>query len=507
MDRVPVQCPRCGYYPVAEVDICWACADGVADAERTRRLVEAALAEVDGAARILGQVQDERATPVLLETLATDVSGRARRAIVSAIGFSGRNSPAAADALMRELWSTDIEVADQAVEALADSTIDSVSDSLAAVMAGRPLLQLRAAMVLGWRRDQRALPVLERDLMTAIAGVHNLNRAAGPMLGRLGRPGHDALVRLLKNALAEFRDAPRAWSGPDRLVRELVDGLIGRHGSPDPEGLAMARQTVSGSGWALERLDHALAVLKKRQDIDAPAPRSRNTDDRIVPRWSMRLRRVDVAQPGPTTRFGGEPYFPADPVWPLHPVRQLPLTFLCQIAIPATVVGDGTWLAHVFITNADDDFVADPDSPYPVPAAAVIVHPSGRWWGPVTRQAVGPTYAYEWPVKWPALDPRLDRFKANPQFGFIISEVDLVPGADPANWRHDGGSETTSDDWNKVGGTPVTLQGGEEELVSAGWKFVASWDASWVGREMGDAAECYVWVHPDGRGMLDVQSH
>lgn len=507
MDSAPLQCPRCGYYPVPVVDICWACADGVADAGRARRLVGAALAEVDGAARILGQVQDERALPVLLETLATHVHGRARRAIVSAIGFAGRHSPAAADALMGELWNTDIEVADQAVEALADSTIDSVSDSVAAVMAGRPQLEQRAAMVLGWRRDQRALPVLERDLTIAAAGVHNLNRALGPMLGRLGRPGHEALARLLKNVLAEFRDAPTAWSGPDRLVRELIDGLIGRYGSPDPEGLAMAREALGGSVWAQERLEHALAVLKKRNEVDAPVPSSLNADERVVPRWSMRMRRVDVARRGPTTRFGGEPYFPADPVWPLHPVRQLPLTFLCQIAIPPTVVGDGTWLAHVFITNADDDFVADPDYPYPVPAAAVIVHPSGRWWGPTRPLASGPTYAYEWPVKWPASDPQLDRFKANPQYGFITSEVDLVPGADPAEWPRDGGSETTSDDCNKVGGTPLTLQGGEEQFVSAGWKFLASWDAWRVGREMGDAAECYVWAHPDGRGLLDVHSH
>jgi hypothetical protein len=191
----------------------------------------------------------------------------------------------------------------------------------------------------------------------------------------------------------------------------------------------------------------------------------------------------------------------------LHPANRLPLTFLCQIAVPATVLGDGTWLAHVFIDVSMKDFVDDPEYGYPVPATAVIVYPAGRWWGPTQRMKTGPTYAHEWPDDWPSPDPKRDRFRSGRQCGFVISEVDLVPGADPANWRLGEPRETTNDDWTKVGGTPLTLQGGEDRLQSRGWKFLASFGAGQVGHEMGDGAHCCIWVHADGRGLLDVQSH
>ena len=118
----------------------------------------------------------------------------------------------------------------------------------------------------------------------------------------------------------------------------------------------------------------------------------------------------------------------------------------------------------------------------------------------------GPTYAHERVGEWPSDDPHVDRFRPGPQFGFVISEVDLVPGADPINWPS-GQWEVEDDDWNKVGGTPLTLQGGEERLRSRGWKFLASFDAGRVGHEMGDVAHGCIWVHPDGRGILEVQSH
>jgi hypothetical protein len=507
---VPLQCPRCGFYPVVEVDICWACADGMADAGRARRLIEAAANEVAGASRILQQVSDRRALPAILGALASGMVGRARRALISAAGFAGRNDAAAVEALTAELWNTDLELSGEAVDALADSTANpvKVSDALATVMVARTELEIQAALSLAWRRDERALTILEHHLSTRGSfGAHNLNRAPGPMLGRLGQPGQAVLARLLVRAVAAQPEPPIQWSPPDQLVRELIDGLIGRYGLPDPEGEVAARQAVAGCNWAMVRLDGSLAELEGRPFPGAPPATPIEPSARVVPRWGMRLRRVEHGPPGPVTRFGGQPYFPNEAVWPLHPANRLPLSFLCQIAVPAVVMGDGTWLAHVFVDVAAKNFVDDPEYDYPVPASAVIVHPAGRWWGPTQKMQAGPTYPYEWPDEWPSPDPVRDRFRVGRQYGFVVSEVDLVPGADPVSWPSGEPFEITNDDWNKVGGTPLTLQGGEDRLQSRGWKFLASFDAGWAGHEMGDAAHCCIWLHADGRGFLDVQSH
>lgn len=221
----------------------------------------------------------------------------------------------------------------------------------------------------------------------------------------------------------------------------------------------------------------------------------------------MRLRRVETARPGPTTRFGGQPHFPGEPVWPLHPNLGLPLTFLGQIAVPATIAGDGTWLAHIFIDLTPEGLVGDPDANQGWATGAVIVHPRGRWWGPTDARLTGPTCPHAWPDEWPSRDPERERLLPGPQFRFIVSEVDLVAGADPEVWPRDTYFETTNDDWNKVGGTPLTLQQGEGYFTERGWRFLASFGAEEVGNEMGDAAHCSVWVHPDGRGALAVDSH
>lgn len=448
---------------------------------------------------------------MLLEALRAGVDGDVKTAVVSVLGGAGCDDPIAVEMLTAELWSTDVEVAAEAADALADSTAnpDVVNDALAAAAMGRAQLEVRAALVLGWRHDQRALPILEREITKPWTEAYNLNRAPATMLGRLGAPGREALARVLTQVVAAHPKEPQQWSGPDRTLRSLIDGLIGLRGTPDGDGLAIARRIVQGCAWAEERLEYAVAEREGRRPSYAPPIDPIDPAVRVVPRWGMRLRRVAVAEPGRTTRFGGQPYFPGRPIWPLHPTNRLPLMFLGQIAVPESVAGDGTWLAHVFVypTMGFDDAVKDPDFGFPVPPTAVIVHPAGLWWGPTDSLRAGPTYPYESPVEWPSEDPAIDRFKPGPQFGFVITQVDLVPGADPIDYTQVAANATTHDDWNKVGGTALSLQGGHQQRLSEGWRFLASWDAWAVGHEMGDVAHCCVWVKPDGRGLLDVDGH
>lgn len=500
-----LQCPRCGYHPVSELDLCWACADGIADDRRTARLIAAAAAGNREAARILRQVRDPRAVPVLLEALADGSAGGAREAVILAAAAAAPDSVNVVSVVLHELGHEDVEVAKAAIDALADTTAESllVDETLAAAMATRPELTAKAARALGWRRDPRAVPVLNRDVVERGVVVEG-NQAAVFMLGRCGGAGRSVLRERLRTILSEHPDPPEhRFQEPDSSVYWLLNGLIGRGLPLDPEGVDVARAVTAGYPWARERLEEIVAERQGEPPPGRPQPRPIDPTIRVVPRWGLKLRRVNAPRPGLTTRFGGQPFFPGDPVWPLHPTLSTPLTFLCQIVVPSTVVGDGTWLAHVFVDVGSGDFVNDPEYPYPLPATAVIVHPRGTWWGPTVARRVGPTYAHDRPDH--AVDR--DRFLPGPQFGFVITEVDLVAGADPVAWPKGVEFEITDDDWMKVGGTPLTLQGGEEGWVAKGWRFLASFTAWMVGHEMGDVAECYVWVHPDGRGLLDVQSH
>lgn len=498
MSDVPIQCPRCGFHPVPAVDICFMCADGIADADRTTRLIEAS-ASLRDAARILDQVRDPRALPVLLEALAGDIAGRARRAV----GSAGCDDRDAVTALLKELHSPDRDVVEAAVNALADTTVrtSAVNDGLADVMAHKDQPGLRAALALGWRRDVRALPVLEDQILTMWGAVGG-NRFPEGALGRLGKPGREALSRLLSGVLSSHPDPPQnLWNEPDRAVRELLQGLLGYYGEPDADALAIAEQTVAPYPWARKRLAEIVALLRHQPPPDRPAPRPIDPASRVVPRWGMRFKRVERETPGPITRFGGQPFFPGPPTWPLHPTLGLPLTFFCQIATPSALAGHRPELAHVFIDVGIPPFEGDHYA-YTTSEPAVILHPGGHWAGPTDSRRTGPTYAHDWP------DPIKDRqrFRSGPQFGFVITEIDLVPGADPREWPRESFA-WAADDFQKIGGTPLTLQGGEDQLLADGWRFIACFTPGLVGHEMGDSAECYVWVHPDGRGLLDVHSH
>jgi hypothetical protein len=479
------------------------CADGKADADRTRRLIEAS-STLREAARILDQVRDPRALAVLLAALAGDVKGRTRKAVVLAAGSAGCEDPTAVAAIVKELKDPDVEVAEAAVDALADTTVETemVNDALAETMTNRAELHGRAALALGWRRDVRALHALE-DWIKTKGFVIGGNRFPEQILGRLGAPGYTVLRRKLSATLAAHPDPPQyRWNEPDRTVHDLLRGLVGRYGEPDELALAIAERTVAGCPWAQQRLAEIIADIRGEPPPGRTVPPAIDAANRGVPRWGMRFRRVEHAEPAPVTRFGGQPFFPGDPVWPLHPKLGLPLTFLGQIVVPATVAGDGTWLVHIFIDLGNPPFKGDGYA-YELSEPVVILHPAGRWSGRTDSRRSGPTRPHEWP------DWELDRerFRPGPQFGLTITEIDLVAGADPSAWPESGDFSVTADDWNKVGGTPLTLQGGEDRLIADGWRFVASFGAWEVGREMGDVAHCTVWIHPDGRGLLDVQSH
>jgi hypothetical protein len=92
-------------------------------------------------------------------------------------------------------------------------------------MANRVELQGHAALALGWRRDVRALGVLE-DWITMKRFVIGGKRYPEQVIGRLGGPGYAVHRRTLAATLAAHPDPPQyRWNEPDRSVHNLLQGL------------------------------------------------------------------------------------------------------------------------------------------------------------------------------------------------------------------------------------------------------------------------------------------
>lgn len=89
--------------------------------------------------------------------------------------------------------------------------------------------------------------------------------------------------------------------------------------------------------------------------------------------------------------------------------------------------------------------------------------------------------------------------------------VRLEEGADPSIWTWPDPPKDTRvrdqhGDWNKIGGTPLFLQG-DATPAGEGWRFAFQFSADWAGRELGDGAECYGFTRDDGTGAFLWQCH
>jgi hypothetical protein len=87
--------------------------------------------------------------------------------------------------------------------------------------------------------------------------------------------------------------------------------------------------------------------------------------------------------------------------------------------------------------------------------------------------------------------PRPERF---PILEDGLDPDDFVPGADVGD-----------EPWNKVGGTPLWLQG--DDTPGPEWEFALQFDAGRAGEDRGDGAIFYGWVNADGAGALGWQCH
>lgn len=87
-----IYCPRCGNRYLDDARFCWGCADGEADPDRARAILDAAIRGNDQALRMLGTIDDRRAVPVLLAA-ARNPRADLRRAALSSLGWATEDVP------------------------------------------------------------------------------------------------------------------------------------------------------------------------------------------------------------------------------------------------------------------------------------------------------------------------------------------------------------------------------------------------------------------------------
>lgn len=370
-----------------------------------------------------------------------------------------------------------MRVVEEACVALGKLGGPQAADALAGVAP-----QDRTALAaLAWLGDERALAHLhasvvddwEQPRRNAFLGVGRCS--AG--LGGAARP-------FLMAATAELeRLEVRGW------VRERywADDVL--------RGLAVvdqaAMEEVAGR-WSLRQDDLAVtaqAALRSAAPIEAESTGPSTVTDGEGRCWSLTSRLSDSQEHTLVTRMGDQPTWRDSPAWPLHPDTGTPMPFLLQVAVPAAICGDGTWMAYVFLEPPLLD-----RSHWDPPFGAVIVQPGQPWPAGTADSASGPTTWWEEHV--------LDGLRPERHLSSRQRTVELRARFDTTEDRDDDNDAA----WNKLGGEPRFLQG-DEWPPGSDWRFLLQLTAGLHGFEMGDGAECYVFIHPDGRGWFTFQSH
>jgi hypothetical protein len=475
-------CERCGERLFRGTP-CEHCFDGLVDARLVGDLVGRANSGDAVAERLVAGIVTPDAAPELIAAIPT-ASPELLASIAVALGATGGRD--AAVALAGLVQHPDDEVCMAAASSLAELATTEAADSIAVALPGpSSTSHLRMLMCLAELRDPRALRHL-RALLPA--GYEESDTYREGLLCAIVRVGdaHDVM-----RILGDIQERMWIWSMLEDIspikqrLRSLWAILRAAVASAQPEVLPLISEAMGSYGMPSRQ--------SRRQQ---PRPLIAR---REVPKWEMALN-DEPPVPDSRAKFGGQPDWLTDPEWPVVDGRKL--TFYGQLPI----AGDDGRMAYIFI----GEFTGVPDDPTSGlnQGNVVVVQPNGRCLVATTRDRTGPQ-----------LWMRTQRSRVGgSRLGVsgAPKHVALSPGLDPATWEVDADVvETTGDDidfvdddadWNKLGGTPLCLQG-DEAPEGVGWHFAFQFGADWAGHELGDGAIVYGFVHDDGRGHLVWQCH
>lgn len=440
-----------------------------------------------------------------------------------------------------EKWAERIrrDPSDLATRLLALIDAPESADALRALLDDREPRLVSAAIQslahLGSRLDGARLLVLldHADDGVRLAAADALaeldvTAAIGPLTALRAREVEPAVDALLLECLAWLR-APAATielrnllesRGPDTLVgRSQLARLLARAGDPEDRkrmaaiAVAALEQSAAdgfvASPYVRRRAwdayaaavaavaPHELAVTESRLSEAAqraltpywPAVPARHggTPDpgaRSVPRRSI-VGFSGQAPPGtdePPAKFFGLPDWREEPAWPIGG-DGCPLLFWGQLPL------EGGRTAYLF--------TGGPEEWEPLgPGSALVIQPGGSCHLPTESRHHGPR-AFD-DVRDPGSFRPRRRRAPRPERFVVWSD-----GLDPASFST--GYDATKAEWNKVGGTPIWLQG--DTTPGPEWSFAFQFDADWSGADRGDGAVFYGWTSTAGGGALGWDCH
>jgi hypothetical protein len=414
---------------------------------------------------------------------------RIRAAAISSLGWSGDIEDVAAVASATRDASTEVRMA-------ARATLTDLGGAQAAAALSNSIAGLEgdehanAVEALAWLGDPRAIEPLHELVAQELGGI-------------APRPGTGVL-----RALARIGSRDDVLKMADTVARVVADGAA----APATPGFWRAQEAVTRLWTALEEerpglLDAAGARLREagpdlpalaRWRGNAGGPRIVEADplgERVVTRATL----TDLSETPwpaaslPPPKFGGQPDWVEQPTWPLG-ADSAPMVFYGQLPVS---IAENQRTAYVFIDTEGDHWKSLGE------ANAVLVQPGAPCQVETAALSTGPQL-YEQVAEAGRFRRR---WRARPYERFIR----LGEGADPQRWEWpelDPGTHRRDahGDWNKLGGTPLFLQGAELP-PGEGWSFAFQFSADWAGRELGDGAECYGFVREDGTGAFLWQCH
>lgn len=343
-----------------------------------------------------------------------------------------------------------------------------------------------AGRVLDSIDDRRAAPALR-----AAAG-HPDRWVRSSVLSSLASIDREEDRHLAFSALADPEGRVRAeayrWladiPSPEAIEAMSAASETGHHGCILEEALAWARDPAAGARKRHGKGEAAREAVK----LEPLAPRT-------VPRAGITGlvdSEPDSDSPAPG-KFGGQPDWMDRPAWPVTSTGR-PLIFYGQLPVPGTEA-----IAYIFVNGDEDAPTWKPLSE----GNALVVQPDGEAHLPTVERDRGPQL-YE-----PVVEPF--RFGGARHWRPFCRWIATTPGADPTEWAwpHLPAGQWQRDnhgDWNKLGGTPLFLQG-EDWPPGEGWRFAFQFSAGWAAQELADGAECYGFVNESGAGAFLWQCH
>ncbi|MEO6532865.1 MAG: HEAT repeat domain-containing protein [Pseudolysinimonas sp.] len=429
----------------------------------------------DGARRYLGSIGSARAAEALRSHLTSD-DAQVLALVVSSLGWSGDASDG--PALIGLIGHDDERVRRRAMESLAELEIETAVEPLATRLARLdPDAPERPRLIecLAWLRYPGVLSELREMVRSGGAGHRVDGKSVADSLVLVGDSGDRAeiarvaIARLERSAADGYvehrHERTKDWEAYKRAV-----------GSVAPEEVRQAEDGLSDAArLALTWHPYVMQTPEESEALLGPL---------VVPRRSI-ADYTDSPQAdavGPPAKFFGVPEWREAPSWPVGGDGQL-LMFYGQLSI------DDQRTAYLFTAGPDEWQALGPGS-------AMVIQPGGECHLPTVDRDIGPR-SFDWETEGSRFIRRSRRLPRDERY------VVWSDGADPAEYPPE--AEITTEGWNKVGGTPVWLQG--DDTPGPEWGYVLQVDAGLTGCDRGDGAIFYGWINDAGQGALGWQCH